>query len=137
MIDVCCALIFHRGKLLAVQRHADSDHPNQWEFPGGKIESGETAVQCIQREILEELGVLVSPKGFLFPVTYDYGIKQIRLFPFVCSVENERVELREHQRLVWFNNPALKSINWQEADRLIIQQNGLEDLHRFWQDDEY
>ena len=56
MIDVCCALIYHEGRLLAVQRHADTDHPNQWEFPGGKIETGETAFECIKREIKEELG---------------------------------------------------------------------------------
>jgi len=135
MIDVCCALIYYRGRLLAVQRHADTDHPDQWEFPGGKIEDGETAVECIRREIQEELGVSIRVEGFLFPVAHDYGIKQIKLFPFVCSLEHDKIDLSEHQNLVWLDAPDLSELDWQEADRLLIQLNRIDELHRFGKDD--
>ncbi len=135
MIDVCCALIYHEGRLLAVQRHADTDHPNQWEFPGGKIETGETAFECIKREIKEELGVSILVEGFLFPVAHDYGIKQIKLYPFVCSLQCGNIDLSEHQKLVWLDAADVNKLNWQEADRLLIQLNRISELHRFGKDD--
>jgi 8-oxo-dGTP diphosphatase len=136
MIDVCCALIFHRGRLLAVQRHGNTDHPNQWEFPGGKIEPGETAVECIKREIQEELGISVWVKAFLFPVLHDYGTKQIKLFPFVCGMGSDPIVLHEHQKFAWLEVENLHSKDWQEADRLLIQLNCVSGLQWFWQDNE-
>lgn len=136
MLDVCCALIYREGCLLAVQRHADTDHPNQWEFPGGKVEPGESAVACIKREIQEELGVTVWVEAFLYPVTHDYGNKQIKLYPFVCSIQNANIDLYEHQQLVWLRHKDLDALDWQEADRELINLNHLCDLQRFWENDE-
>lgn len=123
MLDVCCALIFHRGKLLAVQRGSGSAHPGQWEFPGGKIEPGETAVACIRREIAEELAVQPKLQAYLLLQEHDYGIKQIRLHPFVCVMKGIQLTLNEHENYCWLEPEELMALNWQEADRKLIQKN--------------
>ena len=123
MIDVCCALIFCRGRLLAVQRDVHSDHPDQWELPGGKIEPDETAVACIRREIHEELGVVIQPQGFLFPVQHDYGIKQIQLFPFIATITNDELNLQEHKNARWLKAEELYQPHWQEADLELLRLN--------------
>ncbi|WP_163709965.1 (deoxy)nucleoside triphosphate pyrophosphohydrolase [Mangrovibacterium lignilyticum] len=123
MIDVCCALIVCNNRLLAVQRGADSDHPGEWEFPGGKIEPGESAVACIKREIVEELAVSVVVEAYLFPVCHDYGIKQIRLHPFVCSIQNGVIVLDEHTNFCWLDADDLEKPDWQVADRKLLQLN--------------
>ena len=123
MIDVCCALIFCGGRLLAVQRGKHSDHPDQWELPGGKIESGETAVACIRREIMEELELAIQPHGFLFPVQHDYGIKQIQLFPFVAEIKSNELNLQEHKNSRWLSPGGLYQPQWQEADLELLRLN--------------
>jgi len=134
MIDVCCALIFKAGRLLAVQRKADTDHPYQWEFPGGKIEPAETAVACIKREIFEELGVGLQAEAILRPVEHDYGTKQVRLYPFIGRLaEDETPKLSEHENVVYLNAGDLFELDWQAADRTIVVQNQREILNRLGQ----
>lgn len=123
MLEVCCALIFHGGKLLVVQRAAGSDHPGQWEFPGGKIEADETAVACIRREISEELEVAIQVEAYLFPQTHDYGFKQIRLHPFVCRASSLQFQLNEHDNLQWIGPDEWRLLDWQEADFELIERN--------------
>jgi len=135
MIDVCCAFIFCEGRLLAVQRGKHSDHPDQWEMPGGKIEPGETAFVCIQREIREELDLVIQPTGFLFPVEHDYGIKQIRLFPFVAEVSDDRLRLQEHENARWLSPTELFQPQWQEADLELIKRNETRILSYFREHD--
>ncbi|MDP2113643.1 MAG: NUDIX domain-containing protein [Bacteroidota bacterium] len=72
MIDVCCAFILKESKILAVQRGPESSHPWKWEFPGGKINSGETAEESIIREIEEELTIRIEVLNQLVPVEFDY-----------------------------------------------------------------
>ncbi|WP_372774034.1 (deoxy)nucleoside triphosphate pyrophosphohydrolase [Mangrovibacterium sp.] len=123
MIDVCCALIFNENCLLSVQRKIDSDHPGQWEFPGGKLEPGETAVACIKREIREELNCAIEPDAYLFPVDHDYGTKHIRLYPFVAQLSGVTLNLVDHEKLQWLTVQQLFSIQWQEADLELIKRN--------------
>lgn len=123
MFDVCCALIFHQGKLLAVQRGANSDHSGQWEFPGGKIEAGETAVACIRREVGEELELRVDVEAYLFPQYHNYEFRQIRLYPFVCRAKQLQIKLNEHVNLCWVEVGELKMLDWQEADFRLIEKN--------------
>lgn len=123
MIEVCCAIIVKGEKMLAVQRGPGSSHPNKWEFPGGKIKENETAENCIVREIKEELVADIKIVSQLSPVTYDYGIKQINLIPFVCLIENTQIVLTEHTGLLWLKPDDWQSLDWAEADALLIGQN--------------
>lgn len=123
MLEVCCALIFDNGKLLAVQRGVGSDHPGQWEFPGGKIDADETAVACIRREIEEELSVLIEVEAYLFPETHDYGFRQIRLHPFLCRLNGVQPKLNEHKDLCWLEVGDLSLLDWQTADLNLLDKN--------------
>lgn len=123
MIEVCCAIILRDKKILTVQRGPVSSHPWQWEFPGGKILEGETAEQCIIREIQEELTVTVEVVGQLKPVGFDYGSKQIWLIPFVCKICSGKILLTEHIAMRWFNFEEWEKIGWAGADRELILKN--------------
>jgi len=109
--------------MLAVQRGPQSSHPFLWEFPGGKILEGETAEQCIIREIQEELTVTVEVVGQLKPVGFDYGSKQIWLTPFVCKICSGKILLNEHIAMRWFNFEEWETIGWAGADRELILKN--------------
>ncbi len=123
MIQVCCAIIRKDSLILAVQRGPVSSHPWKWEFPGGKIELGETAKQCILREVSEELTINVEVLMQLEAVEFDYGSKQIRLIPFVCEIVSGEIILTEHQTHVWFNFGEWETMDWSGADRELIQRN--------------
>jgi 8-oxo-dGTP diphosphatase len=120
MIEVCCAIILKDSKILAVQRGAESSHPNKWEFPGGKIQVGETAEQCICREIREELTVKVKILSRLKAFEFDYGNKQIKLIPFVCEIASGEIIMTEHQAQQWFSISDWQIIDWLEADSELI-----------------
>lgn len=127
IINVCCAFILKESKILSVQRGPESSHPWKWEFPGGKINSGETAKESVIREIEEELTVRIEVLSQLVPVEFDYGTKQIRLIPFVCKITSGDIELTEHiaKRLLSFDE--LDTIDWSGADRelILINREGL------------
>lgn len=123
MIEVCCALIVKDSKLLAVQRGPQSSHPMQWEFPGGKIQTGESAEQCIIREIEEELNVGIEIIQMMSAVEFDYGNKQIRLIPFVCRISSGEIRLNEHIAKNWFGFDEWEMIDWSGADRELIIRN--------------
>lgn len=124
MIDVCCALIIHDSKILAVQRGEESRHPLKWEFPGGKINIGETARQCIVREIGEELCVTIQILNYqLDPIEFDYGNFQICLIPFICKITSGEIKLAEHLSMQWLNFSELNLIDWAEADLELIEKN--------------
>ena len=123
MIEVCCALIVKDSKLLSVKRGPESSHPWQWEFPGGKIQTGESAEHCIIREIDEELNVEIEIIQPMSAVQFDYGNKQIRLIPFVCSICSGEIRLNEHIAQQWFCFDEWEPIDWSGADRELIIRN--------------
>ena len=122
MLKVTCAFLFYRNKLLITQRNADSDHPFLWEFPGGKINLGESAEDCIAREIKEELEVEINILEKMFPVEYDYGFKKIELIPFLCFIRSSEIKLNEHIQYKWADWKSLNEIKLLEADKKLIQQ---------------
>src|SRR5580692_4901553 len=85
IIDVSAALIFHQGRLLITQRHADSHLGGLWEFPGGKLEAQETFEQCLIREIREELGMEIAVGKLFEEVTHAYETKTVHLKFFACK----------------------------------------------------
>jgi 8-oxo-dGTP diphosphatase len=122
-IQVCCALIIEHGKLLACRRSAVSEHALEWEFPGGKIEHGETEEACLIREIGEELAVDVSIIQKLQPVNYNYPFKNINLIPFLCRIDAGQLNPAEHDSLMWFSPDEFEAFNWSAADRFLIETN--------------
>ncbi len=128
MIRVTCAIIRNEDdELLVVQRGEESDHPLKWEFPGGKVQAGESEEECIIREIREELSMEIVIRGKLGNVDYDYGKKHILLIPFVCDTLDELPMLTEHVDFKWVSASELAGIDFSEAD-IIAAGNYLADL---------
>jgi len=117
MIVVTCAVIRNdEGEILVVQRGPGTDHPLKWEFPGGKAQDGESYEECIAREIEEELSLDIVICSTLPPVEYDYGLKQVRLIPFVCDTLLDLPVLHEHVAYRWVDISGLREIDFSEAD---------------------
>jgi 8-oxo-dGTP diphosphatase len=127
MINVTCAIIRNEeNEILVVQRGEKSDHPFKWEFPGGKLKGKETEEECILREIREELSMDIVICRRMDDTEYDYGIKQIRLIPFVCDTLDELPFLSEHLAYKWIDPTDLKNVDFSEAD-VIVADNYLND----------
>lgn len=121
MIDVCCALIVDEGgKIFAAQRSKTMKLPLKWEFPGGKLEDGETAECCIVREIEEELGIAIQILNRLVSNEHHYDDFSIRLIPFVCQTAAKTVSLKEHADCRWIEPEELLTLDWAEADVPVV-----------------
>ena len=124
MIEVCCAIIVKESKILAVQRGPESRHPWKWEFPGGKINPDETAEEGIVREIEEELILEIEVVKPLLGIEFAYGeAEPFRLTPFVCRILSGKINLTEHIAQRWLSLEELETMDWQDADRELIQKN--------------
>ena len=121
VVRVPCAVIEHDGKVLAGQRSAALSFPLQWEFPGGKLEKGETDEQALFREIMEELNVAVEIVDKLPETSKDQGWREIVLVPFVCKVDTTDFILTEHEQIRWLDAEDLPTLDWTEADLNVIQ----------------
>jgi 8-oxo-dGTP diphosphatase len=121
-ITVTCAIIEHEGKVLAARRGAAMSQPLLWEFPGGKVEPGESLVACIVREIWEELGVTVAVGERLPDNLHDYGNgKVIRLVPFHCRLLSHAFTLKEHHEIRWLRPAELPGLDWAPADVAVVE----------------
>lgn len=116
MKQVVCALIVNAGKLLITQHGLHSDHPFQWEFPGGKIKSGEQAELALIREVYEELLIEVSIDFPLEPIIYQYPGKEIYLMPFLCRWVSGEIQLMEHYDLRWIEPRGIFDYDMLPAD---------------------
>jgi 8-oxo-dGTP diphosphatase len=100
MIHVTCAIIEKDSEILCAQGSERMPLPLKWEFPGGKVEEGETLEDCIVREIKEELGLQVLVREKLPPSIFDYGTgKKICLYPFICHIHSGALSLKEHKHV--------------------------------------
>lgn len=115
-IHVTCAIIEKDGKVLSTQRSETMNLPLKWEFPGGKIDIGESPEDCLKRELQEELGVSITISRYLAPSTHQYPTFIITLYPFVCSITIGEIKLHEHKDLAWLTPDKLHELDWAEAD---------------------
>ncbi len=119
---VCLVLQNEQGEILATRRPKNKPQGGLWEFPGGKVESGETPEQALRREIMEELQIEL---GTLFPLEsstcrYDFG--QVLLIPFFHTTQTPTITLSEHLEARWLRLEALGSLDWAPADVPIVDQ---------------
>ena len=119
-IHVSCAIIQRDNFILAVQRSEQMSLPLKWEFPGGKIEKGETPEECLKRELKEELELSLKVGEALKPMTHAYDSFTVTLHPFICSITSGEIVLHEHAAFVWMNPSKLPTIDWAEADRPVL-----------------
>jgi 8-oxo-dGTP diphosphatase len=122
IIQVICALIEHEGKVLITQRSSQMAQPLLWEFPGGKLEPGETEIKALVREIKEELNLLIVPVMPLTPVAHNYSSKSIKLIPYICTLQAGEIVLAEHKAYNWATVDDLLNYRWCPADVPIVKE---------------
>lgn len=118
-IEVVAAIIHRDGAYFATQR-GYGEFEGMWEFPGGKIEPGESQETALKREIQEELGVDIYIKELLCTTEYDYPTFHLTMHCYLCSVASGEIELREHKSAQWLTAETLDTVEWLPADREII-----------------
>ncbi|ELV7518577.1 (deoxy)nucleoside triphosphate pyrophosphohydrolase [Photobacterium damselae] len=117
-IEVVAAVLINGGQFLAVQRGESklSYVSKKWEFPGGKVEAGETLVAAITRELEEELRIIIAEPQFLLTVEHSYPDFDITMHCFVVDVPTRELELTEHLDSRWLNKEQLWDLDWAAAD---------------------
>jgi 8-oxo-dGTP diphosphatase len=120
VIEVTCAIITDGERVLVTQRSESMPHPLKWEFPGGKLKTGETPENCIIREIREELGVEISVKQLLPSVKHAYAQNSVKLIPFICRIESGTIRLSEHRSYRWVHRFDLEAMDWLDADLEVV-----------------
>jgi len=120
-IEVVAAIIRKDDKIFATQR-GYGDFKDWWEFPGGKMELGETPEDALKREIREELSTEISVDEFLCTVEYDYLKFHLTMHCYLCSLLTEALHLNEHEAAKWLSKYELDCVKWLPADLLIIEK---------------
>lgn len=121
-LKVTCAVITLQNKIIAVQRSNRMSQPMKWEFPGGKIESGETEIDCIKREIREELNIVIEVLNRLTPSVYSYPTFTIELIPYTAHYVSGELKLKEHHQYLLLDKNELDELDWAEADLPIVNE---------------
>ena len=120
-IEVVAAIIRKKSEVFATQR-GYGDWKDWWEFPGGKMEPGETPEEALTREIREELSADINVDEFLCTVEYDYPKFHLTMHCFLCSLLTEAMHLNEHEAARWLRKDELESVGWLPADRVVIEK---------------
>ena len=121
-IDVVAAIIHDsEGRIFATQR-GYGEWKDWWEFPGGKMEAGETPEEALRREIWEELETRIVVEQFMDTVEWDYPLFHLTMHCYLCHVESGHLELKEHEAAKWLNKDELESVNWLPADWELVRK---------------
>lgn len=124
---VAAGVIVHSGKILIGQRAVGGPQPGYWEFPGGKQEAGETIEQCLQRELMEELGVRVTVGKHIGNICHSYENGNFKVCFYRIDIANaSRIKMNVHQKLHWVARSKLSGYRLMPADaKLVKDQNFL------------
>ena len=125
-ISVVAAIIIRTStngtkQVFATQR-GYGDYKDWWEFPGGKIEQGESPQDALRREIREELATEISVGDYIGTIEYDYPEFHLSMQCFICNVVSRKLELLEHENAAWLTRETLRSVKWLPADILILDK---------------
>jgi mutator protein MutT len=129
-ISVAAGLIFHSGRLLIAQRHATSHLGGLWEFPGGKLEPGESFGQCLERELHEELGIRVCVGGLLESIQHDYPTKRVFLKFFICTLLSGEPRPLGCAAIQWVERHQLNQFEFPAADATLLEK--LRNTPKLW-----
>ena len=121
VVRVVAAVIRDGSRIFATKR-GYGDYKGWWEFPGGKIEEGETPEQALKREIIEELDMVVKVDELIDTIEYDYPEFHLSMDCFWCEIEEGEPKLVEADAARWLENNELDSVNWLPEDEMLIQK---------------
>ena len=120
-IEVVAAIIRKENQIFATQR-GYGEWKDWWEFPGGKMEAGETPEEALKREIWEELETRIVVEQFVQTVEWDYPQFHLTMHCYLCRVASGHLELKEHEAAKWLSKDELESVNWLPADKDIVRK---------------
>lgn len=120
-IEVVAAVIVRDGKVFVTER-GYGPWKDWWEFPGGKMEAGESPEEALKREIREELGTEISVGRLIGTVEYDYPEFHLTMHCYLCSLTGEMPHLLEHEAAGWLSAESLDSVRWLPADLEILPE---------------
>ena len=120
-IEVVAAIIIKDGRVFATQR-GYGEFQGWWEFPGGKMEAGESAQAALKREIREELDAEIEVNELLETVEWDYPNFHLTMHCFICSLLSESLHLNEHEAATWLTHETLGSVKWLPADEILLDR---------------
>lgn len=118
-INVVAAIIVKGTEILAMQR-GYGEFEGGWEFPGGKVEQGETPEEAIVREIHEELNARISVQRFLTQVEHDYPTFHLSMKCFICTLNDPSFQLLEHHAAKWLDMQHIDIVDWLPADIKVV-----------------
>ncbi len=120
-VKVVAAIIKNNDKIFATQR-GYGEFKDGWEFPGGKVEDGETNEQALVREIQEELDTTICVDKYVDTIEYDYPTFHLSMACYMCSIKSGNLMLKEHEAAKWLTKEELNSVDWLPADVTIIDK---------------
>lgn len=120
-IKVVAAVIKRNNKIFVTQR-GYGEFKDGWEFPGGKVEKGETKEEALIREIKEELDTVIKVDSYLDTIEYDYPDFHLSMDCFICSVVEGNLVLKEHEDSKWIKKEEIDILNWLPADLVILDK---------------
>ena len=120
-IEVVAAIIMRGEEVFATQRGYGQWHGG-WEFPGGKMEAGESPQEALRREIREELDAEIEIGDLLETVEWDYPEFHLTMHCFICTLLSESVHLNEHEAAAWLTKETLSTVKWLPADEGLIKR---------------
>lgn len=108
-------------KIVFATQRGYGEYKDGWEFPGGKIEDGESPQEALKREIKEELDITINVGQLIQTIEYDYSTFHLSMDCFVCEIMEGAMVLKEHEAAKWLTKNSLYSVDWLPADRLILE----------------
>ncbi len=121
IIEVVAAIIVEKDKVLVTQR-GYGEFKVGWEFPGGKVELGETLEGALKREIKEELDIEIEIDTYIDTVEYDYPQFHLTMHCYKCRILDGQLMLKEHEASKWVSQDELNEIDWLAADRIVVER---------------
>lgn len=121
-IEVVASIIKKGHKIFCAQRNLSKSMGGKWEFPGGKIEIGETREEALVREIREEFDSDIEVNEYLMTVEHDYPTFHITMHAYLCTLLNGELYLKEHNDSVWLEKNQINELDWADADMPIVNK---------------
>lgn len=121
-LQVVAAIIKKDNRILCTQRPDKGETALKWEFPGGKLEAGESNEEALLREIKEELEIEVEVCDYFMTVNHQYSSFYLVMHGYVCKIADQKIVLKEHVDSCWLDVEDLESLDWAEADKPIVEK---------------